>query len=147
MPIEYKFDENLNCLLARFIGEVSQDAFEAYMAGLRKLPGLRAEHLRLTDLRPGTVRDALPTERVYGMADKVNKLDEEFPARRTALVADTDLMYGLAHIFLVRRDPNDAFIRLCRTMDEAVAWLELPPAVGDPFAPDYWDRQPTLRIE
>jgi hypothetical protein len=147
MPIEYKFDGTLNCLLTRFVGEVSQDAFDAYMVELRTLPGLHSEHLRLTDLRPGTVRDTLPTDRIYGMADKVNKLDEDFPARRTAIVADADLLYGLARIFLVRRDPDDEFIRLCRDIGEAVVWLGLPAAVGDPFAPAYWDRQPTQRID
>jgi hypothetical protein len=81
------------------------------------------------------------------IADEINKLDQMIPPSRTAVVTGSDVMYGMSRIFVVRRDPDDRFIRICRSVNEAIQWLQLPHSVDDPFAPDYWNRRPVTLIE
>ena len=50
---------------------------------------------------------------------------------RVALVAETDLQFGIARLFQSICDPVDASISVFRSLAEAHAWLGLPPGTDD----------------
>jgi hypothetical protein len=63
MQIEYKFDNDLNCLLMRFTGELTPKPINDLIAAIKNMPGLGSGHLRLTDVRQATAPEA--TAQVY----------------------------------------------------------------------------------
>jgi len=145
MLIEYKFDEDLNCLLIHVIGQLEHGPFATFTDDVIRMTDLGPTHKRLTDLRQALAPAS--SDVVYAIAEQTRRLDAYYPDVRAGLVTDADLLYGMVRMYIVRRDPDSMHVNLFRDIAAAMHWLELPEAVSDPFAPDYWNRQPALRIE
>ena len=77
------------------------------------------------------MRDATAREISSGQVDQIALLLEEYGGRskgvRTAIVTPTDLDYGLSRMLIsfveIREERYPVFMKVFRTMDEAVSWL------------------------
>lgn len=67
------------------------------------------------------------TRDIEKMSEIFSRLDETFGASKVALVADSDLQYGLARQFQGLAEINTvAYIGVFRCEDDAVLWLGIP---------------------
>jgi hypothetical protein len=120
MPCDCELDLEKRWVRARAWGVVT---FADAMANRRKFtsdPGFRPDFRQLYDGREVT-KLALTASEIGQLA-----VDTVFgPGTRRAFVTPTQETYGLLRLYQIYRAVNAGKeqIRLCRTMDEAVAWL------------------------
>jgi hypothetical protein len=126
MPIEYTYDEVNNVLYTRFYGVVVdsdlQDQGNAVGADIRVKPGMR----ELVDL--SGVEEIKAS--VSGLERNIqidSRHREKLAGMRTAVVAQTDLLYGFARMFQALSELRDApaTVEVFRTDAEARKWLGL----------------------
>lgn len=139
MAIDYRFDEDWNCVLTRVAGSPSSADLQAFVEALEADPRVQPDYLRFSDLRALTV--APDAAVVQTFAKSISRLQESKPSRRSAILASQDIYFGMARVYVghLERTALDTF-GVFRDLREALAWLELPPEAGDPFQAGEWIR-------
>jgi len=132
MSCVFKHDDELGCIFVKWRGTFSRETADAYSRDVAALPGFHSgwnyfHDMRTADVKvPGTViRDAArvdgPPRRPDGM-------------RKAAILVSTDVAFGMMRMLAVFRERPGLTVDVFRDLEEAKAWLELPPEIGDPFA-------------
>ena len=126
MSVEYTYDEEKNILYTRFFGVITNKDFldqgESIGADARIKPGVR-ELVYLVDIED---IQASPSgfERNIQI-DSKNR--DKLQGMRTAVIAETDLLYGFARMYQSLTEVRDApsTVEVFRTEKEARKWLGL----------------------
>ena len=126
MPIEYTYDEEKNVLYTRFYGVITDADLkaqgEAVTSDPRVMPGVR----ELVDLS-GVEGEDVTSD---GLAKNI-QIDtmhrEKLTGMKTAIVAATDLQYGLSRMYqaLAEVQKSPAVIEVFREEKAAREWLGL----------------------
>lgn len=127
MPASYTLHPDLGLLATRFIGVVDDDEFlelyraifadPAYVLGTNELADL-TEAVELRFSARGMRRVEHLTRRVY---------HNEPEAFRTAVLAPSDLAFGIGRMYGALADGGPERVSVFRDADAAFTWLELEP--------------------
>lgn len=115
-------EKSLTVLTVR--GAVSADEFSRIIREFYETGPLTEKVLcDLTD----SALDHLRSDEVVGISRTPRHLPETRISGKTAIVAPTDLAFGLARMYEFSSDPVEApfVVRVFRTMEEARKWLEI----------------------
>lgn len=125
MPITYRIHGDLNLVVTRFTGHVTDEEFvelyktmlhdNDYVLGTNELADLRvAESLNLSAVALRRVEEI--TRNRYGGSDK---------SFRTAIIAPRDPLYGIGRMYEVFAEEGPENVKVCRDPLEALQWLDL----------------------
>lgn len=125
MSITFTIHPELGIVVSRFTGRVTDREFidlytrlysdPGYVPGLNELADLRA--IEELDVTVSALR------RVEELArERYADADADF---RTAVVATRDQAYGLARMYEVFAEGGPEDVRVCRSLAEALDWLDL----------------------
>jgi len=119
---EVRIDPDHGVVQMRFMRNLkAADALDA-TRDVAELPGFRAGMNGLVDLREVDEVEILGDD-VRSVAQVVASQEELYRGSRWAIVADSNVTYGLARQFQAMRDELGYELGVFRTMDEACAWL------------------------
>ena len=121
MAITYRIDKTTKLIRARVFGEISFDEFRTTLLEMLEDPDFDPSFGRLWDVREA--RSILSGEEVRGIAEVVRKF---VGGRRSAVVARTDVGYGLARMYSALLEEAGIDVQAFRDMDEAMMWLQEP---------------------
>ena len=126
MSIEYTYDEQNNVLYTRFFGVVTNEDFtvqgEAVAADPRIKPGVR----ELVDLTG--IEDIEASSSGFERNIRIDSIHrEKLAGMRTAVVAESDLLYGFARMYQSLAEVQDApaEVEVFRNEKDAREWLGL----------------------
>ncbi len=131
MPIEYQIDHDRRRVVARGSGVVTEQDIYAYQHDVWARPEV-AGFDQIVDVSAADHID-VPAPSADGMRDLAALaagMDHPSQASRFAIVAPGDLAFGLGRMYSTYRelDPRSTkAVRVFRTMDEALAWLDGAP--------------------
>ena len=131
MPIEYQIDHARRRVVAQGTGTVTEQEIFAYQREVWARPEV-AGFDQIVDMSAAEHIDA-PVPSADGMRDLAALaagMDHPGQPSRFAIVAPGDLAFGLGRMYSTYRelDPRSTkAVRVFRTMDEALAWLDTPP--------------------
>lgn len=124
MPLRHRFDADRNALFLELRGEVTDEDLLRYVEEATRRPGEPTGHVELVDLR-GVDVTRVEGRTLRRIAHQFGQ-SEKAPQRvRVALVADSDVSYGLARMYQAFRADSPLDLRVFRDMGEARAWLGL----------------------
>lgn len=131
-PITHSLDEDLHLLITTWSGAVTDaEMIEGYRmayADRRWVPGFN----EVTDLRRADVRAVTP-DGLRGVrllvAESVAGFTGSF---RTAVLAPTDLGFGISRMYELMSDESSESVRVCRDAADAAAWVGIPASVLAP---------------
>lgn len=120
MPAEYQIDHARQLVLSRAHGVTTTADYLAHGHRLRADPDFRPDYRQLWDLTEITKGNTNFSE-LSDMA-KVNIFA---PTARRALLASSDVAFGLGRMFqMLRETKGETGIRVFRDREEALRWLE-----------------------
>ena len=123
MPIDYRIDGDWGIVVTMVSGEVTTEDLRGHATALANDPRAR-ECDELADLS-GVTGVSVPTEAVRGMAEWLRDADTNRPGGKLALVAPTDVGFGMARLYEVHREHPDIEVRVFRERGDALDWLGL----------------------
>ena len=128
----YTIDLEQGCVFVKWIGDVTAEDIIAFKDELKQDPDHRWGLNRLVDLRQAKLR--LPNDKIRRMIlQNVVRHDAIEGHRKAAMLVGRDREFGDSRVMHAMSDPTDTEIRPFRQLDEALAWLELPEVLDDPF--------------
>lgn len=120
MSVRYEIDAVRSVVLVTVEGVVSDEDYFAAGEQLRRDPAFRSHFCELIDLSAASLA-GLTTDGVRRIA--AHEPDRDSKAR-TAIVAPSDLEFGIARMFEALREQRSR-VAAFRDMDEARRWLGL----------------------
>jgi hypothetical protein len=122
MPFSFHVDESMKVFHVEAIGEVNDMELIDLSASLRKEPAFVSGYPILCDC------SALTTVSIS--ASQIELLAKTARSRTNfvAVIAPLAVAFGLARMYQIFSDPDDARIHVFAGVEEAMAWLE--PGVG-----------------
>jgi hypothetical protein len=137
MPIVYRVDHEVRIVLAAGHGVMTDADVFGYQREVWSRPEVRG-YDELIDMTR-VVEIAVPSgDRVKDLAALSAEMDDKATRSRFAIVAPADVAYGLGRMFQALRELNRKStkeVAVFRTMDEALAFLEIDSAVSMPDPP------------
>ncbi len=122
-PITFVYDPATRVRTATYRGIITDDAILEAYARVMSEPGYVPDADSLVDLRLVTGFE-VSTDTLRTMVERVAALDTRGRRPRIALVAPTELAYGLSRMYELLSGPDaPRLIRVFRDFDEAVGWL------------------------
>jgi len=131
MPIEYRIDHDRRRVVAHGTGTVTTEDIYAYQHEVWARPEVSGFD-QLVDMSTADHIDA-PVPSADGMRDLAALaagMDHPVQPSRFAIVAPGDLAFGLGRMYSTYRElepRSTKAVRVFRTMDEALAWLDAAP--------------------
>jgi hypothetical protein len=122
--IEKRFEPEKSLTVFTVLGAVSADEFsQAIEEFYEKGPVTNKVLFDLTD----SFLDQLRSEEILNISRTPKYIPEQRVGGKTAIVAPSDLAFGLARMYEFSSDPADIpfVIKVFRTMEEARKWLEI----------------------
>ncbi len=131
-PITHSLNEELHLLITTWSGAVTDAemmaAYRAAYADSRWVPGFN----EVTDLRRANV-GAVTSDGLRGVRRLVAESVAGFSGRfKTAILAPTDLGFGISRMYEMMSDESAESVRVCRDADDAAAWVGIPASVLAP---------------
>ena len=132
MSYAFRIDEHHGCIFVKWRGLVTLADSEMFLRDVEASPYFRSGLHRLHDYRSAdytfTVADIRVALQETAMAG------ERHGFRKVAMLVPTDLAYGVSRMYQMLS--NDASQDICsfRNLDDAMAWLDLPADIADPFS-------------
>lgn len=128
-PITHTIHEDLQLLVCTWNGAVTDAemlaGYRRAYADRRWAPGFNeVTDLRRAELRAVTV-DGLRAVHVL-VAESMTGFTGAF---RTAVLAPTDLTFGLSRMYELMSADSPESVRVCRDVDDAAAWVGIPAQV------------------
>jgi hypothetical protein len=123
VSVRYEIDEERGLALVVYEGEVSAQQLAQVSEALLRDPGYQHVTRQLADLRRCTGLPVL-AEELRDLAQHVAASDRR-PGVRLAVVAPTDVMFGMARLYSAHREPSTMEVAVFRDLTEAHAWLGL----------------------
>ena len=134
MPMVYRIDHDRRLVLARAIGPFSGAVAFGYQQEVWSRPDV-AGYDELIDMSGVTEIDMQSPDRLRQLAEVASTTDVPGGAARLAIVAPTDLTFGLGRMYETHRAlqrGSTKSVGIFRTMPEALAFLEVK---GEPEMP------------
>ena len=121
MPATYRIDRSLRMVFSRALGVVTEAEILDHRRRLGKDPDFHPGFSQLVDLREvSEVAISIADMRV--IASRTNLFSEE---SRRAMVAQKDVVFGMARMYQMLREEGPEEIMVFREMPEARQWLGL----------------------
>jgi len=127
MAVRDHFDPEANLLWVTFEGTLGDDDLLKYAHHALESGEVPAGHDELIDLRGVEDGGGISTHVLRRIADMFTRSDTMPERSRVAMVATTDVHYGLSRMYQAFRSDSPLDLRVFRDMGEARAWLGLPP--------------------
>ncbi|HKJ25804.1 MAG TPA: STAS/SEC14 domain-containing protein [Myxococcota bacterium] len=127
MAFRDRFEPETNLLLVTFDGTLSDEDLLEYARHALESADVSAGHDELIDLRGLEDGGEISTRALRRIADMFTRSDTAPDRSRVAMVATTDVHYGLSRMYQAFRSDSPLDLRVFRDMGEARAWLGLPP--------------------
>lgn len=125
MSVRDHFDAEHNLLTVVLEGAIEDEDLLKYARRVTEGADIPSGHDELIDLRTAEeARVSSPTLR--RVADLFSGSDRTPERTRVAIVAETDVAYGLSRMYQAFRSESPLDLRVFREMADARAWLELP---------------------
>ena len=131
-PISHSLDEDLHLLITTWTGAVTDAemmaAYRTAYADSRWVPGFN----EVADLRHANV-GAVTSNGLRGVrllvAESVAGFTGSF---KTAVLAPTDLGFGISRMYEMMSDESSESVRVCRDAADAAAWVGIPASLLAP---------------
>lgn len=130
MPIDYRIDANLRIVFATPRGTLTTEDLFSYQREAWSRPEV-AGFNELVDMRSVEKIDFESTQRVKELAGVSASMDDPAKPTKLAVVATVDTHFGLGRMYQAYREMSPGStreVRVFRTMEEALAWLNGPAA-------------------
>jgi len=127
MPVHDRFDAEANLLIVTFEGTLGDEDLLQYVRHALERSEVPPGRNELIDLSRVEAGAEISSQVVRRVADRFNRADRAREGSRVAIIATTDVHYGLSRMYQAFRSEAPVDLRVFRTMDEARAWLGLPP--------------------
>jgi hypothetical protein len=134
MPIQYHVNHDKRLVVARAHGTLSDHDVFAYQTEVWSLPDL-AGYDELVDMTDVTQIVQPSTNRVRQLASVSAGMDAVAPQSKFAIVAPSDLAFGLGRMYAAHRSLDSRStkqVEVFRTLDEALAFLGIDRAAVFP---------------
>jgi hypothetical protein len=116
----------LNLLISQFHGEITDELFIRYYETLISLDAESPMPSELVDFRAATKADIKP----YTLSVVAKQIADNYPLNsgvlRCAVVAPSDLGYGLSRMYEQGKSPANVELNVFRSFEDAVFWLMGP---------------------
>jgi hypothetical protein len=125
MPIDYRVDHALRRVVARGLGLLTDADFVSYQRELWSQPGVTG-YDEIVDMRDVTDIEDVSSERIFELANLSASMDDRNSRSRFAIVAPSDLHFGLARMYGSYRNlhaTGTKQVNVFRSMEEAECWL------------------------
>ncbi|MFC1523277.1 hypothetical protein ACFL6N_00665 [Thermodesulfobacteriota bacterium] len=122
MPISIEYDRKNNVLYAKADGVISSKDFELYYSSLGTI-GLQPHYRVLADFNEADVK--LDSGEIMKLAAQREKKSEETGNVRIAIVAKSDLQFGLSRIYKARVLNDKVNMMIFRDKIDAIKWLNI----------------------
>lgn len=131
-PLSHTIHEDLRLLICTWSGVITDaemlDGYRRAYADRRWTPGFN----EVTDLRRADL-SAVTSAGLRGVQALVSESTTGFTgAFRTAVLAPTDLTFGLSRMYELMAADSPESVRVCRDVDDAAAWVGIPVHVLSP---------------
>lgn len=132
MPISRRWDPDQHALFVRMVGRVDDAELVRFARELSEDPEVPTGRRELIDLREVEASD-VTTEAIRQVAGAFRSQDKTHYETRVALVAASDLGFGLGRMYQAFRDDAPIHLQVFRELEKALAWLgiERVPDDGD----------------
>ncbi len=125
MPLSHRVDRDAGVAFATATGALGDEEVLDFAKRMANDPEFRSGVHELIDLRAADLR-AVTSRTLRRVAEIFAAFDTAATRGRIAFVAPADVAFGLSRMYQAYR--TDAVeVRVFREMDEARAWLGLPP--------------------
>ncbi len=124
MPISYRIDPERRVLIADVVGDVDDADLLAYGQALLDDPTVKQAAHELVDLRRVGGNQAVTSAGVKALAQFWIEAYAKISGGRLAIIAGSDVSYGLARMYQLYRAEGPDEIRVFRDEVEAWEWLE-----------------------
>ena len=131
-PLTHTLHDDLNLLVCIWSGVITDaemlDGYRRAYADRGWTPGFN----EVTDLRRADL-SAVTSDGLRGVQALVSESTTGFTgAFRTAVLAPTDLTFGLSRMYELMSADSPESVRVCRDVDEAAVWVGVPAKVLSP---------------
>lgn len=123
MSVEITIDADRRRILSRFSGRLSREVLQRYYDALYAHPRFRTDMSEIFDVSAVTELD-LTADEIRDFSATTSANTSKGNGVRVAVVAPTDLTFGLARLYELSQVDTTNRICVVRTMAEAEAWLE-----------------------
>ena len=127
MPIRYRIDRERQLVFTHVEGVIGDEDVLGYAREFPNDPHFEAGYGGLVDAT-GLERVEVTPEGVRGVAHLTERLEKVFAGAKVAIVAVTDVAFGMARMYQGVRGDVPYEIRVFRDLGEARRWLGLPDA-------------------
>ncbi len=125
MPTETKFDVTAGCIHHLLTGEILADEIISAFDASKTLPEVQADTPVIWEFRNATLpqlSNIVPS--VKEIADYIGQNQEiERREYRAALVAESDLLYGVSRMYQAIAEFLPVEFKVFRTKDKALEWI------------------------
>jgi len=121
MPLTYEIDAMRGVISVTGIGELTDQQLVDLHNRFASDPAVKPEFAVLFDMRGATGAGVTP-EGVRNLAGLPFVLSRE---SKRAVVVGTDLGFGMARMYGLRREPRNPVFEVFRDLDEAQGWIGL----------------------
>ncbi len=125
MPIRQRWDPELRTLFVAASGPVSDREFVDFFTALAERSDIPPAHRELIDLSE-LERTDVETASLRKTASTFRSLDETVFESRVAILATSDVAFGLARMYLSFRGDSTVELEVFRGRAAALEWLRLP---------------------
>jgi hypothetical protein len=125
MPIEYTIDHERRLVIAQAKGTLTDEDVFRYQRDVWSSPGVDGYN-ELVDMRQVEDIDLPSVDRIRGLATFSAGMDARSSASRFAIVATTEIAFGLGRMYETYRGLDDRStkeVSVFRTLEEAQAFL------------------------
>jgi len=123
MAFRFEFDPANKILLLRFEGRLTDESLAEYYRAARKYSTATDASVGIFDSSPVT-EFAVSSEFIRALASQEPAMPDAF-RRPRFIVAPTAVGFGLARMFQMLREPTRPLLKVVRTLDEALAALDI----------------------
>lgn len=125
MPAVFVVVPEYSVVLTRGWGNLTGAELHAHARALAACPEFQPAFRQLADLR-GVRTLVASTDDVRKLAD----LNPFVPRARRAVLAATDVVFGMARMYQSHLDGPGDSLRVCRHLEDALRWLDLSEALN-----------------
>ena len=130
MPLDHQVDEEENVLVSRATGVLDAATLLSHMENVRSEARLRPGFRSFVDLS-GADLCQLDANTVRRAAEVTRGFDRGQEPVRVAVLAPTDVAFGLARMYAALVESLQREVRVFREADAARAWLGIAKPEGD----------------
>ena len=121
MPVTYRIDRDSGLIRTRCVGVVTFAEVIDHFRALERDPACR-DHLDVV-LDLGDLSSIPTPDQLRAVSVEIAQIQPKIRFGACAIVAKTDVLFGMSRMFEALAEERFRAIRVSRTVDEAEAWL------------------------